>query len=109
MISISQRDNVKSLQWLHKNEKSNFSALHKIVNYISPPACLRTQELGLDVIHGDGTDPYFLALTGIYPPDILILTTSSDEANLMITGLTWSIFDVDRIIAKLYDSAHAKA
>jgi Kef-type K+ transport system membrane component KefB len=75
---------------------------------IDPQACLRAQELGLNVIHGDGTDPDFLALTGIYPQDILILTTSSDEVNLMIAGLGRSIFDVDRIIAKLNDSAHAK-
>ncbi len=71
-------------------------------------SCLRAQDAGLKVLYGDGTDPDFLAMTGIYPEDILILTTTQDETNLKIARLARDIFRVERIIARLNDPAFAR-
>ena len=75
---------------------------------IDPQACHRAQAAGLKVLHGDGTDPDFLAMTGIYSEDLLILTPSDDKTNLMIANLARTVFDVDRIIARQNDPASAR-
>jgi Kef-type K+ transport system membrane component KefB len=71
-------------------------------------ACHNAQGRHLKVLYGDGTDPDFLALTGIYSDDILILTTSDDEVNLKIARLARDLFQVERIIARIYDPSYAR-
>ncbi len=70
-----------------------------------PKACREAQERNLKVLYGDGTDPDFLALTGIHPEDILILTTTDDKTNLKIAHFARDFFQVNRIIARLNDPA----
>lgn len=72
-----------------------------------PYACRKAQEADLKVLYGDGTDPDFLALTGIYHDDVLVLTTTEDDVNLQIARLARDLFDVDRIIARLNDPSLA--
>lgn len=73
-----------------------------------PVICQKAQETDLRVLFGDGTDPDFLALTGIYSEDILILTAARDDVNLKIAGLARDLFDVGRIIARLNDPSFSK-
>ncbi len=61
----------------------------------------KAMQFGFRVQYGDGTNPDFLALTGIFAEDILILTTREDEVNLTIASLARDLFQVDRIIARL--------
>ncbi|NOY54343.1 MAG: hypothetical protein GXP58_12135 [Deltaproteobacteria bacterium] len=65
------------------------------------------QRLGIKVLLGDGTDPDFLALTGIYPEDVLILTAREDTVNLRIARLARDLFEVERIIARISDEDFA--
>lgn len=65
------------------------------------------QGLGLKALLGDGTDPDFLALTGIYPDDVLILTAREDSVNLKIARHARDLFDVERIIARISDEVFA--
>jgi Trk K+ transport system NAD-binding subunit len=68
-----------------------------------PLACREAHDSGFKVLYGDGTDPDFLALTGIYSRDILILTATEDSVNLEIARLARNLFQVERIIARIND------
>jgi len=67
-----------------------------------------SQRLGIKGLLGDGTDPDFLAMTGIYPEDVLILTAREDSVNLQIARLARDLFDVERIIARISDGTFAQ-
>jgi Kef-type K+ transport system membrane component KefB len=74
-----------------------------------PQVFSQAQESGMKVLYGDGCDPDFLALTGIYPEDILVLTTTRDAVNLEIARLARDFFKVERIIARLNDPSFLRA
>jgi Kef-type K+ transport system membrane component KefB/Trk K+ transport system NAD-binding subunit len=66
------------------------------------------RKLGLKALLGDGTNPDFLAMTGIYPDDVLILTSQQDAVNLEIALLARNLFDVKRIIARISDESYLR-
>ena len=70
--------------------------------------CRRARALGLTVLAGDARDPDFLAMTGIFADDILVLTLKEDRANLEIARAARDLFHVDRIIARCNDPARAR-
>lgn len=57
--------------------------------------------LGIQVIHGDGTDINFLKDASIERADILIAVTGYDESNLVACQLGKNYFDVPRTIARV--------
>jgi len=57
--------------------------------------------LGVQVIHGDGTDINYLKDASIERADILIAVTGFDENNLVACQLAKNYFDVQRTIARV--------
>ena len=57
--------------------------------------------LGIQVIHGDGTDINYLKDASIERADILIAVTGFDENNLVACQLAKNYFDVQRTIARV--------
>jgi trk system potassium uptake protein len=57
--------------------------------------------MGIDVIHGDGTDVNYLRDAGIDRADILIAVTGFDENNLVTCLLAKNYFAVPRTIARV--------
>jgi trk system potassium uptake protein TrkA len=57
--------------------------------------------LGVQVIHGDGTDIHFLEDASIDRADILIAVTGYDENNLVACQLAKNYFNVARTIARV--------
>jgi trk system potassium uptake protein TrkA len=58
-------------------------------------------DLGVQVIHGDGTDISFLKDARIQQADIVIAVTGFDENNLVVCQLAKHYFDVPRTIARV--------
>ncbi len=58
-------------------------------------------ELGVEVIHGDGTDINYLMDAEIEDADIIIAVTGYDQNNLVACQLAKSYFDVPRTIARV--------
>lgn len=58
-------------------------------------------ELGVEVIHGDGTDINYLIDADINDADILIAVTGFDQNNLVACQLAKKYFDVPRTIARV--------
>lgn len=58
-------------------------------------------ELGVEVIHGDGTDINFLIDADIDNADLLIAVTGFDQNNLVACQLAKKYFDVPRTIARV--------
>jgi len=73
--------------------EEDFNLCKKIVDELS--------DLGVQVIHGDGTDINTLKDASIERADILIAVTGFDENNLVACQLAKSYFDVSRTIARV--------
>ena len=58
-------------------------------------------DLGVQVIHGDGTDINFLKDARIQQADIVIAVTGFDENNLVVCQLAKHYFSVPRTIARV--------
>ena len=58
-------------------------------------------DLGIGLVHGDGTDIHFLQDAGIEHADILIAVTGHDQNNLVACQLAKQYFSVPRTIARV--------
>jgi trk system potassium uptake protein TrkA len=58
-------------------------------------------ELGVEVVHGDGTDISYLKDAEIEKADILIAVTGYDQSNLVACQLAKNYFSVPRTIARV--------
>ena len=65
-------------------------------------------ELGVGVIHGDGTDISFLSDAEIEKADILIAVTGYDQNNLVACQLAKNYFQVPRTIARVNNPKNIK-
>ena len=59
------------------------------------------QEIGGDVICGDGSSPQILEQVGVAKADLLVALTHNDEDNLVICRLAKHHFHVPRVIARV--------
>lgn len=73
--------------------EENYDLCMKIVGELN--------EMGVNVIHGDGTDINFLNDAEIEKADILIAVTGYDQNNLVACQLAKNYFDVPRTIARV--------
>lgn len=73
--------------------EENYDLCMKIVGELN--------EMGVSVIHGDGTDINFLNDAEIEKADILIAVTGYDQNNLVACQLAKNYFDVPRTIARV--------
>lgn len=80
--------------------EENYDLCVKIVGELS--------ELGVAVIHGDGTDANFLNDAEIEKADILIAVTGYDQNNLVACQLAKNYFDVPRTIARVNNPKNIK-
>ena len=55
-------------------------------------------------IHGDATDIDMLAQAGIEKADVVVAATNDDNTNIMIAQIASKIFNVPKVISRLYDT-----
>jgi len=67
------------------------------------------EHLDVKVITGDGCTLPVLKTAGISECDLLLATTNSDEANMVVALIGSSIFDVPRVVARLRDEGHEES
>lgn len=60
-------------------------------------------------IEGDGSDVDLLILAGIKETDVLIACTDDDDTNIMIAQMAKSIFNISKVIMRLYDTSKQPA
>ena len=74
-----------------------------------PDKCIRlSEELGVNVIEGDGSYVHFLDQAGAERADVLIAVTGEDEDNLIICQVAKLKFGVKRTIARLNNPKNGK-
>jgi trk system potassium uptake protein TrkA len=61
------------------------------------------QEIGGDVVCGDGCSPEILEQIGTAKADLVVALTHNDEDNLVVCRLAKHHFRVPRVIARIYD------
>ena len=59
------------------------------------------QEIGGDVICGDGSSPQILEQVGVTKADLIVALTHNDEDNLVVCRLAKHHFNVPRVIARV--------
>jgi len=57
---------------------------------------------GLTVV-GDATDLGVLQEAQIHKADVVVAVTNNDNANIMVAQIARELFQIDRVIARLYD------
>lgn len=66
------------------------------------PICQRiANELGIEVVQGDGTNVKILEDAGVAKADVVVIVTGKDEDNLVAALLVQNNFDVARVIARV--------
>jgi trk system potassium uptake protein TrkA len=60
-----------------------------------------SEELNLEVIHGDGTDPRILKEAGIEHCDVIAAVTGNDEENLVICQMAKTMFHISKTLARV--------
>lgn len=55
-------------------------------------------------LEGDATDISILKEAGIDEADIVLAATDNDNVNIMISEISSKIFDVEKVISRLYDT-----
>jgi len=60
-----------------------------------------SEELDLEVIHGDGTDPRILKEAGIESCEVIAAVTGNDEENLVICQIAKALFHVSKTLARV--------
>ena len=60
-------------------------------------------------VQGIGFDELTLTKAGIEDCDVVAAVTESDNANLMVTEVASRLFEVPRVIARLYNPDHERA
>lgn len=73
---------------------------------------LKVRELGeqadVQVVEGNGATAPVLRAAGVEQAQLLIATTDSDEANMVVGMLATSCFHVPRVVVRLRDSGHTE-
>jgi trk system potassium uptake protein TrkA len=84
---------------------------HDVSIVDSEPARLRklSDHLDVEVIHGNGASGEALRQARIDRADVVMATTDSDEANLIVALLAASLFGVSRIVVRLHATEHMEA
>jgi len=67
-----------------------------------------TQMLDANVVAGNGTTAVSLRRAGIDKAELLVATTDSDEANMVVGLLATSLFHVPRVVVRLREEDHAE-
>lgn len=65
--------------------------------------------LDVQTVQGNGTTVEVLEAAGIAGCDVLIASTASDEANMVVALIGSSIFHVPRVVARLRDPDHERS
>ena len=65
-------------------------------------------EFGGSEMEGDPTDPGVLKEAGIEGAELFIAATQDDNSNLLISQIASSIFQVNRVYARLDDSSRSR-
>ncbi|HPC84711.1 MAG TPA: Trk system potassium transporter TrkA [Thermoanaerobaculaceae bacterium] len=65
--------------------------------------------LDVQTVQGNGTTVEVLEAAGIGGCDVLIASTASDEANMVVALIGSAIFHVPRVVARLRDSDHERS
>lgn len=65
--------------------------------------------LDVQTITGNGATVPILQQAGISDCDLLLATTDSDEANMVVALVGSSLFEVPRVVARLRDSGHLES
>ena len=83
---------------------------HDVCLVDSDPALVRELATRLDVqvIEGNGATAPILRHAGIEEADLVVATSNSDEANMIVGLLAATVFDVSRIVVRLRDPGHAE-
>jgi NhaP-type Na+/H+ or K+/H+ antiporter len=68
-----------------------------------------TRNAGYATVIGDGTDTEVLREAGAANAKIVVATTGDDDANLLVSQLTKTKFDVDNVIARANNSDNVSA
>jgi trk system potassium uptake protein TrkA len=81
---------------------------HDVVIVERDAASARRLTAGLDVqvIEGNGTTARVLRDAGIERADVVLATTESDEANMVVAMLAAALFKVPRLLVRLRDPGH---
>jgi len=67
------------------------------------------EHLDVQVTIGDGCTLPVLKKAGIAECDLLLATTNSDEANMVVALMGSAVFDVPRVVARLRDEGHEES
>ena len=67
------------------------------------------QREGFTVTSGDGTNAETLRSAGVKESDLLVATTGDDDANLLVSQLARTKFDVERVLARVNDPENVSA
>lgn len=67
------------------------------------------ERLDVQTIVGNGATVPVLKQAGIADCDLLLATTNSDEANMVVALVGSSLFEVPRVVARLRDSGHEES
>jgi len=74
-----------------------------------PERCARiNDELGVNILIGDGSDVHCLEQAGVKRADVVIAVTGEDEDNLVICQIAKQKFQVPRTIARLNNPKNGK-
>lgn len=82
---------------------------HDVTLIEEDPAKVRelSDRLDAQVVEGNGATAVVLRRAGIEHADLLVGTTDSDEANMVVGLLAASLFQVPRVVVRLRDPGHA--
>lgn len=67
------------------------------------------ERLDVQTLVGNGTTVPVLKTAGIESCDLLLATTDSDEANMVVALVGSALFDVPRVVARLRDAGHEES
>ncbi len=68
-----------------------------------------SDSLDVQTIHGNGSTVAVLSKAGIERCDLLLATTDSDEANMVVALVGSALFKVPRVVARLRDPQHEES
>ncbi len=68
-----------------------------------------SERLDVQILAGNGATVPVLIRAGIERCDLLLATTNSDEANMVVALVGSSLFEVPRVVARLRDSGHEES
>ncbi len=82
---------------LLKNEKVSITIIEKDYE----KSLDLSEELDVNILNGDATEPIFLSSANIEDTDIFIITTGKDEVNFICTEIINKLFNFDRLVVRV--------